>query len=132
MDTAIGNARLGEVYYMDRNTGEPVLKISGKKGKNKLKITVLKKSIRNVKITESLLKAQITKFQNCLACSGCASVCRFDALRVMNTNKGNVSTDSVSYTIDSDKCVGCLKCVNHFDGGCYMYKVLKTKKGQTA
>ena len=32
-----------------------------------------------------------------------------------------------NYKIDENKCVGCLECVKHFSGGCFMKKVLRTK-----
>ena len=34
------------------------------------------------------------------------------------------------YKIAENKCVGCLECVKHFSGGCFMRKVLRTKKGE--
>lgn len=40
-----------------------------------------------------------------------------------------VSNDTILYTIDENKCVGCLECVKHFNNGCYMKKVLRVKKG---
>ena len=45
-------------------------------------------------------------------------------------NEVTLYVDGIDYTIDSSKCVGCLECVKHFDGGCYMKKVLRTKKGE--
>ena len=39
-----------------------------------------------------------------------------------------MSTESISYEIDDSKCIGCLECVKHFTGGCYMKKVLRIKK----
>ncbi len=131
LDFNIGNKRLGEVYVLERVTNQPLLKLTGRIGKNTLKVSVLKTTanFKNKTISESLIKDQITKYQTCIGCSACQSVCRFDALKVVNLSKGNVSNDSISYTIDSSKCVGCLECVKHFDNGCYMKKVLRTKKG---
>ena len=131
LDFSIGNKRLGEVYVLERVTNQPLLKLTGRIGKNTLKVSVLKTTVnfKNKTISESLIKDQITKYQTCIGCSACQSVCRFDALKVVNLSKGNVSNDSISYTIDSSKCVGCLECVKHFDNGCYMKKVLRTKKG---
>jgi len=57
-------------------------------------------------------------------------VCKFNALKVFNLEKGNVGRETISYSIDPNKCIGCLECVKHFDGGCYMKKVLRTKKGE--
>lgn len=131
LDFSLGNKRLGEVYVLDKKTGQPILKLTGKLGKTELKVSVLNQTavFKNKTISETLIKDQITKFQTCIGCSACQSVCRFDALKVVNMEKGNVSNSTISYTIDSTKCVGCLECVKHFDSGCYMKKVLRTKKG---
>lgn len=127
----IGNPRLGEVYVLDKISNVPILKLSGKHGKKELKVTILKKTkhFKNKITAESLIKDQITKFQTCIGCSACQSVCRFDALKVTNLEKGNVSNQTIRYTIDANKCTGCLECVKHFDNGCYMKKVLRIKKG---
>lgn len=127
----IGNKRLNEVYVMDKADGMPLLKLSGRLGSTNLKITVLKKNKKfsNSKISEQLLNDQITKYQTCIACGYCQSVCRFNALKVINLNKGNVSNNTIKYTINEELCVGCTECVTHFDGGCYMKKVLRVKKG---
>lgn len=131
LDFNIGNKRLGEVYVLEKKTGQPLLKLSGKQGKCELKVSILKSTsvFKNKAISETLIKNQITKFQTCIGCSACQSVCRFDALKVINLEKGNVSNETISYTIDANRCVGCLECVKHFDNGCYMKKVLRTKKG---
>ena len=132
LDFHLGNSRLGEVYVLDRENNQPILKLSGRQGKYELKVSVLKKTsvFKNKTISETLIKDQITKFQTCIGCSACQSVCRFDALKVLNLEKGRVSTETISYTIDEKKCVGCLECVKHFENGCYMRKVLRTKKGR--
>lgn len=131
LDFELGNKRLGEVYVLDKKDKQPLLKLTGKVGSNQLKVSVLKQTnaFKNKTNSEMLIKDQITKFQTCIGCSACQSVCRFDALKVMNLEKGNVSNETISYTIDSNKCVGCLECVKHFNNGCYMKKVLRTKKG---
>ena len=128
----IGNKRLGEVYVLSKKSLEPILKLTGKLGKTELKITIIniRPPFKNRKDVEECIKNQITKFQTCLGCTYCQSVCKFNALKVVNLEKGNVSNNTISYTIDSNKCVSCLECVKHFDGGCYMKKVLRTKKGE--
>lgn len=127
----IGNKRLGEVYILSKKTSEPLLKVIGKEGNSELKVTVVKHDqYKNLKEAFSLIKNQVTKYQACIGCSYCQSVCKFNALKVLNTKKGAVSNTSISYTIDETKCVGCLECVKHFSGGCYMRKVLRTKQGE--
>lgn len=126
----LGNKRLNEVYVLEKNTKDPILKLSGRLGSKTLRITVLKKvgMFKFPKTTEQALNNQITKFQTCIACGYCQSVCRFNALKVTNTEPGNVSNQTVRYTINSDMCRSCMECVTHFDGGCYMKKVLRVKK----
>lgn len=131
LNFTLGNKRLNEVFIVSRKTYEPIIKISGRIGSTNLKITFLKIAppFKNFKSMADFTKNQITKFQTCIGCSYCQSVCKYNALKVVNTDKGNVSNQSILYMIDSNKCVGCLECVTHFDGGCYMRKVLRTKTG---
>ena len=77
----------------------------------------------DMKVSEMLIKNQITKFQTCIGCLACESNCKFDCIKITNVN----DTENISYKIDENKCVGCLECVKHFSGGCFMKKVLRTK-----
>ncbi len=128
LDFNIGNKRLGEVYVLDKQTREPLLKLKGKIGDTLIKVSIIKinKKLQNQKYAEMYIKYQITKFQTCLACRGCESVCKFNALTVRN-EKDNNNKYKIEYKIDESKCVGCLECVKHFSGGCFMKKVLRTK-----
>lgn len=130
IDFNIGNKRLGEVYILDKKTKEPVLKLRGKIGQNLLKISVLKetKIFNNSKNTEMLIKNQVTKFQTCIGCMACESVCKFNAITIKHLDKQNEEQFNISYKIDEKKCVSCLECVKHFSGGCYMKKVLRTNQ----
>ena len=126
----IGRKSLNEVYVLDRKNNNPLLRISGRTGSSIVKISVVgnSKVFSVKKITEMYLKNQINKYQTCLGCTYCEAVCKYGALKVYNTDKGNVSKESISYTIDDHKCVGCLECVKHFQNGCYLNKVLRTKR----
>ena len=108
-----------------------MLKLTGRIGATTLRVTVVNKvgPFKYMKPAEQLINGQITKYQICIACGYCQAVCKFNALKVMNTDKGNVSNSTVRYTINENSCVGCLECVKHFDGGCYMKKVLRLQKG---
>ncbi len=132
IDFSIGNKRLGEVYVLDKKTKEPILKLRGKFGQNLLKISVLKetKIFNNSKNTEMLIKNQVTKFQTCIACMACESVCKFNAITIKHLDKQVGDNFNILYKIDENKCVSCLECVKHFSGGCYMKKVLRTKQGK--
>lgn len=132
LDFDMGNKRLNEVYVLDRVNGNPILKLTGRLNTTTLRITIMSKTgmFRNHATAEQALNGQITKYQMCIGCGYCQSVCKFDALSVINTVPGNVSNSTIRYTINADKCVGCTECVRHFDGGCYMKKVLRSKKGE--
>lgn len=58
-----------------------------------------------------------------LACIGCESVCKYDAISVKDDGTGKII-----YSIDNRKCKRCTECVGHFNGGCYMRKVLGIKR----
>ncbi len=132
LDFNIGNKRLGEVYVLGKKDKQPLLKLTGKIGQNLLKVSVLKETaiFCNPKINEMLIKNQITKFQTCIGCMACESVCKYNAINIRHNEIQKGEKFNISYTIDEKKCVGCLECVKHFSGGCYMKKVLRTKQGK--
>lgn len=122
----IGNKRLNEVYILNKYTNEPLLKLSGREGQNSLKVTIIKEIgvFKDNKIAEMMIKNQITKYQSCIGCLACESQCKYNAIKLSNIGVGK----EIIYQIDENKCVGCLNCVKHFSGGCFMKKVLRTKK----
>lgn len=121
----MGNARLGEVYVVNRQ-GMPLLKLQGKIGSTQLKVTILSYPIagaQNLRNAEDKIKCQITKYQMCMGCLACESVCRHNAIQIKELGEG-----ALSYRIDDEKCLRCGECVGHFEGGCYMRKVLAVKR----
>ena len=126
----MGKKLLNEVYVLNKHTNVPILRLSGRLGTSTLKVTIVGDApyFTNKKVTEMLIKNQINKYQTCIGCSYCEAVCKFGALKVLNTEKGNVSNETIYYSIDTQKCVGCLECVKHFSNGCYINKVLKVRK----
>jgi len=141
IDTFLGNKKRGEVFIISRDE-TPVLRLQGKEGTTTLKITVIdykklgniSKKIRNVEEAKKKIDCQIVKFQTCIICNGCKSACRFDAIKIENLLEdidynGNI-VNHVQYKIDDSKCVRCGECIDHFDGGCYMKKVLRVKREQ--
>lgn len=122
----MGNARLGEVYVLNRR-GEVVLKLQGRIGTNTLKVTILNVHIagaRSLKTAEERVKCQLTKYQMCMGCLACEGVCKHDAISIREEDNG-----SIAYQISDERCVRCGECVGHFNSGCYMRKVLATKRG---
>ena len=122
----LGNKRLGEVY-VTRKDGRLVLKLQGRIGSTTLKVTIIDYKIdgaASVKAAEDKDKCQITKYQMCMGCRACESICKHNAIVIKEDKEGNLD-----YKILDDKCVRCAECVNHYTAGCYMRKVLATKKG---
>lgn len=121
----LGNKRLGEVYVLNK-AGKVMLVLQGRIGSTHLKVTIKNSKIagaRNIQAAETKIKCQITKFQMCLGCKACESVCKHDAISVKDDGTGNIS-----YRINDEKCLRCTECVAHFDAGCYMRKVLTIKR----
>ena len=125
INSTIGNKRLNEIYILNRKTNEPILKITGRKGQKILKVSVLKfiEPFKDMKTSEMLIKNQITKFQTCIGCLACESNCKFNAIKILNMGRNK----EIVYKINENKCIGCLECVKHFTGGCFMKKVLRTR-----
>lgn len=125
----LGNERLGEVFVLD-NKNNPIIRLQGRKGSNILKVSILKLPLlktKNIKDAKLKIECQITKYQMCIGCLACESVCKHNAMIIRESSE---SESGISYTIDETKCVRCGECINHFDGGCYMRKVLATKRGE--
>ena len=121
----LGNKRLGEVYVMNK-TGKVVLTLQGRVGSTKLKVIIKDIHIAKAKTllaAEGKIQCQLTKYQMCLGCKACESVCKYNAINVRDDGTGNIT-----YSIDNDKCKRCAECVGHFDAGCYMRKVLCIKR----
>lgn len=120
----MGNKRLGEVFILDFKTNEPLLKLQGRIGSNNLRITILRRPVaKRTKTVEIELKfkSQITKYQLCTGCHACETACKHGAITLEKV------PDTVSdyiYRIDSNKCVRCTECITHYQGGCYMRRVL--------
>ena len=125
INTELGNKRLGEVYVLNKK-GEVVLVLQGRIGSTKLKVTIKDfriASAKNISVAEGKIQCQLTKYQMCICCKACESICKHDAISVKDDGKGNIN-----YYISNEKCVRCAECVGHFDSGCYMRKVLGIKR----
>lgn len=129
----MGKARLGEIYILDSKTKQPIMKLQGRIGSTELKITILSTPIaartKTVEI-ELKFKCQITKYQLCAGCHACENACKHSAIRLIKN--GPADTD-YRYEIDETKCIHCFECINHYQGGCYMRRVLLPRgKGYSA
>lgn len=121
----LGNSRLGEVYITKKD-GKLLLKLQGKIGSDLLKVTILDYHLdgaQNLSTAEDKVKCQLTKYQMCMGCRACEGLCRHDAITLRELPDGEIG-----YFVNDKKCVRCTECVNHFQSGCYMRKVLATKE----
>lgn len=121
----LGNKRLGEVYVVGP-TGKVALVLQGKIGSTKLKVTIKDNHIakaKSLQAAETRIQCQLTKYQMCLGCKACESICKHDAISIREDNEGNTS-----YAINDEKCKRCTECVAHYTAGCYMRKVLNIKR----
>lgn len=121
----LGNKRLGEVYVIN-NAGKVVLVLQGRSGNTKLKVIIKDIHLAGAKtlsVAEGKVQCQLTKYQMCLGCKACESVCKHDAISVKDDGTGKIT-----YLIDDEKCKRCTECVGHFNAGCYMRKVLCIKR----
>lgn len=122
----LGNKRLGEIFVINNN-GKILLILQGRIGSNRLKVVINDVHLagaKNIQTAEGKIKCQLTKYQMCLGCKACESVCKHDAISVKDDGTGKVI-----YNIDDKKCVRCTECVGHYNAGCYMRKVLMIKRG---
>ena len=134
----LGNKYKGEVYVLDKND-VPIMKLQGRIGTNILKITVynfdfggIADKVKNMRDAKSKISCQIAKYQICVACGGCESTCKFNAITIIKekNSENKKYIERINYHIDSKKCVRCGDCIDHYQGGCYMKKVLRIKKGE--
>jgi phosphoadenosine phosphosulfate reductase len=126
----MGNPKIGEVFVLD-NQNNPIIRLQGRVASNLLKVSILKLPIlktKNIREAKLKIECQLTKYQMCIGCLACESVCKFNAITIKKSN--NVNLGELAYEIDGEKCMKCGECVNHFDGGCYMRKVLITKRSE--
>ena len=125
LNRELGNKRLGEIYVTDKN-GKLLLKLQGHIGSRTLKVSMLDKTAGHCNSFSALdkkIKCQITKYQMCMGCLACESVCAKGAISIVIDREG-----MKSYKIHDSKCVRCGECIGHFDGGCYMRRVMTIKR----
>jgi len=73
--------------------------------------------VKNISLFYQRVECQLRKYEFCIRCMACDSVCPSDAIRTANNN----------YRIIEENCVHCLKCVAHFNGGCLRVEKHKSK-----
>ena len=124
IDRYMGNSRLGEICILSENN-VPIMRLQGRPGGVELKVIVEQPALLRVKNTDEAkrkIDCQITKYQMCIGCRACESVCRFGVIKVSGEQSNTL------YQIDDKRCMKCQECVDHFTVGCYMRKVLAIKR----
>ncbi len=107
----------GDVVYKKRKVcdlvitwGTPVLK-------------VLPEKSTDLQLIISRLKCQLRKYQYCIRCSACDSICPYGAINTLGDSR---------YSIDEKRCKQntneCAKCIAKFYNGCITCQVLAGKK----
>ncbi len=79
-------------------------------------IKVVINSDKNVSLLYKRIECQLRKYQTCILCSACDSVCPLGAISTLD-----------KYIV-SDACIHCGKCISHFNGGCLINKTLYKSK----
>ncbi len=107
----------GEIVHKRRKVcdlvitwGTPVLKVFPEKS-------------TDLQLIISRLKCQLRKYQYCIRCSACDSICPYGAINTLGDSR---------YTIDENRCKQntneCSKCIAKFYNGCITCQVLAGKK----
>lgn len=118
VNRSLGNRFLNEVVILDRSTKKQIIKLQGLQDTYELRVTVINPT--NYRLISQRIDCQLRKYQSCIGCLGCASVCP----------RGAITYVDGYYRVSDEKCTGCLECINPWNrGGCLMAKVLAVKKG---
>jgi len=121
VNKSLGRTILGEVFILDATTQEPMLLLQGTLGSTELRVKVV--SSTNPTLLLKRVDCQLRKYQSCELCTGCVAICPSGAIQNIPESSG------LTYRVNEEKCTHCLQCVTHFDTGCLVSKVLKTRKG---
>ena len=84
INTQLGNERLGEVYVLDKREKKCGSCIARKNWLNQLKVTIKNERLAgatSLKIAEGKIQCQLTKYQMCIGCKACESVCKHSAIK---------------------------------------------------
>lgn len=108
---------LGEIYLEGRSNQDwDALIVQALENSTILRFTVINPK-QDLKRLTWYFKQQATKFQTCVRCTACSSVCPCGAI--------TVKPEQNIYEIDQDRCTGCMECVTHFGStGCLVAKSL--------
>lgn len=81
-------------------------------------IKVLPEERINILTLVNRIKCQLRKYQFCIRCSACDSICPY----------GAIDTTHGKYKVDVEKCQHCKKCIAKFYNGCILCDKVAGKK----
>lgn len=99
----------GETYFISTEYNQVIYKFLVFDKKNSLQISL--KKINNEQVFPSILKKIANKTTFCNRCGACDVECPTNAIKLYP-----------KITIDSKKCIKCLKCISFVDKGCIVAK----------
>lgn len=116
----LGSKLINEVIVLDIRTNVPIISIQpfNQDGyKNAIKIKTM--NVAKHEDLQRMISYQVRKYNACMKCLKCESICRFGAITVTPEE----------YRINEKKCVRCKHCVmpKYLTGGCIMTNYLATK-----
>ncbi|WP_284680794.1 phosphoadenosine phosphosulfate reductase family protein [Aceticella autotrophica] len=116
----LGRKLINETIVIDIKTNVPILSIQpfSQDGYD-FAVKVKTLNVAKHDDLQRMVGYQVRKFNACRKCLKCESLCKF----------GAISVHGDTYLINEQKCKRCKMCVTakYLDGGCLMYKYLKTK-----
>lgn len=110
INRSFGRSALGEFLVDGQNRASASrLLVQAASGSQNIRVTAVETGMSER--LGQLIKNQLAKYETCIQCTACSAVCPHGAI--------TVRPDHRVYTIDEDKCTGCLECVTHFGSrGC--------------
>lgn len=116
----LGKKLINEVIVLDIRTNVPIISIQPfTNDEYQYAVKIKTMNVANHDDLQRMIGYQVRKYNACMKCLKCESVCRFGAI--------TITPDE--YRIDSDKCKRCKACVTRtiLEGGCLMARYLKIK-----
>ena len=111
----ISDPQLGYFVVEEYRTGEKLFQFQALAGQPYLRIVLLKSQGKRLLLQQ--IERQIRKFQACVTCGGCVGACPTGALSL-----------APFITVDSEKCIRCLKCSRFTNYGCIALNSLHASK----
>ncbi len=116
----LGKKLINEVLVLDMRTNVPIISIQPFKNEGyEFAVKIKTMNVEKHDDLQRMISYQIRKYNACMKCLKCESICRFGAI--------TITPDA--YIIDENKCKRCKACVSQkiLAGGCLMSNYLAVK-----